>query len=152
MALQGWQRLYLDALRRSRTDRIQQYETVEFIASVMDEPPTGVQELLLHRTIAGLTTVDHAVALLKIIRDTHLGAYGPRILARIGDTAAVLKAHPELDEHLRPLKKRTGYTQPHSINGVCSATGHTCSFRVHPCGPEDRPRSPQSSRNSRPAP
>lgn len=110
MALQGWQRLYLDALQRSRTDRIQQYETVEFIASVMDEPPTGVQELLLHRTIARLATVEHAVALLKLIRDTHLGVYGPRILARIADTEAVLKVHPELDEHLQSLRKRTGYT------------------------------------------
>ncbi len=110
MAPQGWERLYLDALLRPRRDRIQQYETVEFLSSVIHEPPSGVKELLLHRTISILTTVDEAVTLIKLIRGTHLATYGPRILARIADTEAVLRQHPELEEHFQVLKRSTTYT------------------------------------------
>lgn len=110
MAPQSWERLYLDALLRSNSARIKTYESLEFFSTVAHEPHSGVQELLLHRTIPVLRTIEEAVQLINIVRSTELASYGPRILARISDTEAVLKHHPELDEHLESLRRRTGYT------------------------------------------
>lgn len=110
MALQGWQRQYLDALLRSRIHRIAQFESLEFFSSIIDEPADGVQELLLHRFIAGLESVSDAIKLLDTIRHTSWKKYGPRVLARIGDTEAVLKLRPDLAEHFQILRERTGYT------------------------------------------
>ena len=110
MAVQGWQRQYLDALLRSRTHRVAQFESLEYFASIVDEPADGVQELLLHRLIAVLDSVSDALKLLDTIRNTGWKKYGPRILARIGDTESVLKSRPDLAEHFQVLRERTGYT------------------------------------------
>ena len=110
MAVQGWQRQYLDALLRSRTYRVAQFETLEYFSAIVNEPADGVQELLLHRLISGLDSVSEAIKLLDIIQKTSWKKYGPRILARIGDTEAVLKLRPDLEGHFQILRERTGYT------------------------------------------
>ncbi|HEY4536179.1 MAG TPA: hypothetical protein VIG71_09465, partial [Enteractinococcus sp.] len=110
MALQGWQRQYLDALLRGRTQRVAQFETVDFFATVIDGSADAVQELLLHRLIGSLESLPEALRLLETIRNTGWKKYGPRILARIGDTEAVIKNSPELAEYFQLVRDRTGYT------------------------------------------
>jgi glycosyltransferase involved in cell wall biosynthesis len=110
MELQGWQRLYLDALLRSRYDRILQYETTSYFASIAHEAPDAVQELLLHRTIAGLHTHTEALELLDVVRSVGWEAYAPRVLARLADTEAILRERPELSDYFQQLYKQSGYT------------------------------------------
>lgn len=110
MTIPSWKRHYLDALLRSRPKRAAQYETTAFLATVLDEPADGIVELLLHRTIAHLPSIDDAVRLLELIQATSWSQYGPRILARIGDTEAVLQRSPHLAEYFGVLRGRTAYT------------------------------------------
>ncbi|GAA4119656.1 glycosyltransferase [Enteractinococcus coprophilus] len=110
MAIQGWQRQYLGALLQSQALRAGRFESVQFFSSIADEPADGIQELLLHRLVAGLESIPDAINLLDTIRHTSWKKYGPRILARIGDTEAVLKSRPDLAEHFQILRERTGYT------------------------------------------
>lgn len=79
MTLQGWQRQYLDALLRGRTQRVAQFETVDFFTTVIDDPADAVQELLVHRLIGSLESLPEALRLLETIRNTGWQKYGPRI-------------------------------------------------------------------------
>lgn len=110
MAQHGWERQYLAALLTSNQSKIQSYESLHFFDSVTDEPRTGVQELLLHRLIAGLDNVKDALQLLNVVRSAGWTSYAPRILARIADTEAILRHHPELAEYFQTLRESTGYT------------------------------------------
>lgn len=110
MTLLDWQRQYLDALLRSQPQRAARYENVTFFSKVVEQPADGIQELLLHRTIAQLDSIETAVQLLDAIRGTGWRRYEPRILARIGNTEAILAERPELSEYLDALRKRPGYT------------------------------------------
>lgn len=110
MTLHDWQRQYLDALLRSQPQQAARYENVTFFSKVVEQPADGIQELLLHRTIAQLDSIETAIQLLDTIRGTGWRRYEPRILARIGNTEAILAERPELSEYLDALRKRSGYT------------------------------------------
>lgn len=118
MTLQDWQRQYLDALLRSQPQRAARYENVTFFTKVVEQPADGIQELLLHRTIAQLDSTESAIQLLDAIRGTGWKRYEPRILARIGNTEALLAKRPELSDYLHVLRKRSGYTTS-SITDWC---------------------------------
>lgn len=110
MPQQGWERQYLAALLTSNQAKIQNYESVSFFASLTGEAHTGVQELLLHRTIAGLAVVSDALELLASVRQAGWDSYAPRILAKIADTEAVVTDRPELAAYFKTLRESTGYT------------------------------------------
>src|SRR5699024_11806785 len=86
MALYGWQRQYLEALLTSNTARAQEFESVSFFASIIHEAPNGAHELMLHRLIMRLATIQEALDLTDILRATHWDNYAPRGLAKIADT------------------------------------------------------------------
>lgn len=111
---QNWQRQYISALLTSKAARAAQYESPDFVRSVINEPPDGIQELLLHRTIAQLRTTQEALDLLDIVRMSDWDSYAPRILARIADTEVVLAERPELTEYFSALSSSKGYA-PYSI-------------------------------------
>lgn len=118
MAQQGWERQYLAALMTSNKARVQEFETVNYFASIASETHTGLQELLLHRIIAGIDTVSAALELLEVSSQAGWENYAPRILAKIADTEAVLKDRPELADYFRALRESTGYTT-YSIKDWC---------------------------------
>lgn len=110
MAQQGWERQYLAALLTSKTARVQQYESLTFFSSIANDPPNGVQELLLHRLIAGLDTVKDVLELLETVRKSEWSSYAPRLLAKIADTEAVVKEQSELADYFQTLRESSGYT------------------------------------------
>ncbi len=110
MALYGWQRQYLEALLTSNTARAQEFESVSFFASIIHEAPNGAHELMLHRLIMRLATIQEALDLTDILRATHWDNYAPRVLAKIADTEAILTNRPELAEYFDELRNRSGYT------------------------------------------
>lgn len=110
MAQQGWERQYLAALLTSKSQTVQDFETVNFFASVSTGTPNGIQELLLHRIIPQLRSIPDALQLLAVVRQTGWASYAPRILAKIADTDAVIQDHPELADYFQTLRESTGYT------------------------------------------
>src|SRR5690625_1313801 len=95
MADHSWHRQYLSALLASQRSTIAEFETVSFFRSTTDEPSSGVQELLLHRLIAKIPSVEQALELLEVLQSSKWKSYAPRVLARIADTEAVLREQPK---------------------------------------------------------
>lgn len=114
MAHRNWHRQYLGALLTARQDRLAKFETLEFFQSIVHEPPNGVQELLLHRTIARLRRVADAVDLIELTHESSWASYAPRVLARIADTEAVLRDYPHLAETFKDLRAAKDHA-PYSL-------------------------------------
>src|SRR5699024_10966241 len=114
MAQKNWHRRYLAALLTSRHAQLAEFETVAFLKSVLHEPSSGVQELLIHRTIAQLPHISAAVELIELLHESDWATYAPRILARIADTEAVLSQHPHLAEVFKTLRAEKEHA-PYSI-------------------------------------
>src|SRR5690625_953822 len=114
MANQSWHRQYLAALLTSQHAKIVEFETLAFLRSVLNEPSSGAQELLLHRLIPKLQNVPDAIELLELLYESDWGNYAPRVLARIADTEAVLRKRPHLAETFKTLRTSKDYA-PYSI-------------------------------------
>ena len=114
MANQSWHRQYLAALLTSKKTKVAEYETVSFFRSITEEPPGGIQELLLHRLIAQISNIAEALELLDLLKDSAWSSYAPRVLARIADTETVLRTRPEYAEYFETLRRSDGYA-PYSI-------------------------------------
>src|SRR5699024_2617965 len=138
MALYGWQRQYLEALLTSNTARAQEFESVSFFASIIHEAPNGAHELMLHRLIMRLATIQEALDLTDILRATHWDNYAPRVLAKIADTEAILTNRPELAEYFDELRNRSGYTTYSLKDWHLLSDGTNLAFPKAPVRSEER--------------
>lgn len=91
----SWHKEYLSALLASDEESISQFERTNFLASIATEERNGIYELLLHRTIAQLVSIEEALELLKVASETGWVSYLPRILAKITDIDSVREDYPQ---------------------------------------------------------
>lgn len=114
MSVASWKSEYLTALVNGDYETSAKYEVVEFANSVLNTESNGVSELLLHRVIARLMSLEETLDLLAIASESGWNSYLPRILARIPDIGRTRLAHPEYGNHidhaLRVDKSHTTYT------------------------------------------
>ena len=95
MSHNSWHRDYISALLVSNTEKTTNYETVDFLRSIDKETPNGVYELLLHRTIAQLSSPKSILELLVAASAAGWKAYEPRIVAKLPDLVAIREQYPE---------------------------------------------------------
>lgn len=111
----SWQGEYLESLATSDTEALARFESPKFLSSIVTQERNAVAELLLHRTIAQLDTIESSLRLLRIASDAGWTSYTPRILARLTDNDRIREDYPEFVDYIEGAMQEGVLFAPFSI-------------------------------------